>query len=369
MRHHSLSRAVAAVAAGALVLGVGTAAPAAAGPSAGSPDDAAVWLAGQTNGDHVVHNDVYNTDDYGLTADFVFALLASGHTSLADPMVAAIANHVDYLTTGAQWGAPDEIYAGSVAKGAVLAQVAGQEPTSFGGVDLVRRLEKRVSGRTPIVGRIQDKAAVDYANVIGQAYAARALADAGSDKADEVRGYLLQQQCSNGYFRLTLPRKAKQDQSCDAGSSAGISAPDTDATALAVLSLRSLPTRTKRVRAAIADAVSWLERRQRRNGSFGGGTMTEESNANSTGLAGWALGDAGSCDAAAAAARWVGRMQVPSGQTGSLQSDIGAIAYNRAALDAAQDAGISDDARDQWRRASAQAAPALQYLDVATCQA
>jgi len=54
--------------------------------------------------------------------------------------------------------------------------VTKHDPTTFGGVDLVRRLENRVSGRKPIVGRIADKAADDYANVIGQAYAARGLA-------------------------------------------------------------------------------------------------------------------------------------------------------------------------------------------------
>jgi hypothetical protein len=365
MRHHPLSRAAAVIVAGAVTLGVvGTTTPAQAGPTVGSPDDAAVWLAGQTSPQHLVHNDQFDFDDLGLTADFVLGEVALGRTDYADPMAAALADNVDAWTTYKR-----QIFAGSTAKAVVVAQETGNDPRSFGGVNLVKRLTDRVSGDKPVVGRIEDKSKSDYTNVIGQALAAQALGVQGSGKADEVRGYLLKQQCSKGYFRLNLPSKAKRDQSCDAGNPTGISAPDTDVTAQAVLSLSALPTTTKRVRTAIADAVGWLERRQKNNGSFGGGTSTEASNANSTGLAGWALGVAGSCDAAGKAAAWVGGLQVPSGQTGALQSEIGAIAYDRAGLTDAQDAGITVAARDQWRRASAQAAPALTYLDVVACQA
>ncbi|MFC5179239.1 hypothetical protein [Nocardioides taihuensis] len=367
MRHPSpVSRAAAVVAAGALALGaVGAATPAQAGPAPGSAESAADWLVAQTNAEHLVHNDQFDFDDYGLTADIVLGLDGLGLASYAAPMADALAGHVDDWTTYKR-----QVFAGSVAKAVVVAQENGYDPTSYGGVDLVSRLEARVSSDKPIVGRVEDKAPDDYVNVVGQAFATQALGVAGSDRAAQVRGYLLKQQCSAGYFRLNLPGKAKQDQSCDAGSRTGISAPDTDATALAVLSLQALPAgaTTTKVRAAITDALTWLKRRQKDNGSFGGGTSTEASNANSTGLAGWALGEAGACRAADKAAAWVSKLQVPADQAGPLVDDPGAIAYDRAAFDSAVGTGITVEARDQWRRASAQAAPALQY-DLVSCQA
>ena len=52
-------------------------------------------------------------------------------------------------------------------------------------------------------------------------------------------------------------------------------------------------------------------RRQRADGSFGGGPTTEAPNTNSTGLAAWALGLTGQAAAAERAASWVrGRQAV-----------------------------------------------------------
>lgn len=333
---------------------------------------AATWLTGQLTGG-IIHNDQYAFDDYGLSIDVALALDAlGGHEATVTEISDAVAAHVASYTTGVDFGSSD-IYAGSTAKAVVLAQAAGADPSSYGGVDVVLQLNRRVSSQAPTKGRLQDRTTTtDYANVIGQAYAVQALAEAGTGKAGPARRYLLKQQCAKGYFRLNFTKsKSRADQTCDGGDPATASAADTDATAIAVLALSSLHSTDPDVRSAITRAVAWLKKRQKANGSFGGGTSTEASNTNSTGLAGWALGVRHACTAAAAAAGWVDRFQVTGATGGSpLAADIGAVGYDKAAYDgvaAAEEITVAQ--RDQWRRATAQAAPALANLVVADCQA
>lgn len=357
-------RSAVVLAAGALI------ATSFAGAAEAAPDDSSAgWLTRQLT-DGLVHNENFGGfDDYGLTADHAFALkYIGGHRDSVREIRMALAQHVDNWTTGVDFGSSD-VYAGSTAKAVVLAEVTGADPRAFGGVNLVARLNKRVSETAPTVGRIQDKADSDFANTIGQALAARGLSVAGSRKADEALRFLLKQQCSAGYFRLNFARKTRQDQTCDGGRRATTSAPDTDVTAIAVLSLKALPHKTQAVRSAIDDAIAWLKRRQHDNGSFGGGPATEASNSNSTGLAGWALGEAGSCAAAQDAARWVERLRVSGDVSGTpLAGERGAIAYDRTAFQAAKSGGIGQAERDQWRRATSQAAPSLGNLSIATCR-
>ena len=97
----------------------------------------------------------------------------------------------------------------------------GKNPRAFGGVDLVTQLEGRVATAAPITGRIEDaydptdQFGGDFANVIGQAYAAQALAPGGSAKAGAATAFLLQQQCAKGYFRQYFTAdKTRPDQSC-----------------------------------------------------------------------------------------------------------------------------------------------------------
>lgn len=353
----TLTRLVAVVAAGLLVLTL-------PGAASAAPDDrSAGWLSRQlTNG--LVHNNQYDFDDYGLTADTALALAAiGGHREDVRNIRSALADHVDSWTTGVDFGSSD-VYAGSVAKALVVAQVTGADPRDFGGVNLVRRLGGRVSDSAPTVGRIEDKSATDYANTIGQAFAARGLSRAGSGKADEAVRFLLKQQCEQGFFRLLFAPKDEKKQGCDAGT-AEESAPDTDVTALAVLSLDALPkqARTKAVRRSIVAATSWLKQAQKKNGSLGGGPATGASNTNSTGLAAWALGETGSCTKARKAARWVRGLQVSGDVSGTpLAGEKGAIAYDRAGYEAAEQDGIGTEQEDQWRRATTQAAPGLSHL-------
>jgi hypothetical protein len=350
--NHLRARSLGALAlAAGLVLSGTQVAPAQAARGA---DGAADWLAGQLQ-DGLIHNDQYEFDDYGLTADVVMALDAvGGHRKDEAAVRRALANDVDSWTTGVDFGSSDQ-YAGSTAKAVVVAQVTGANPRDFGGVNLVTRLNRLTATEGPSRGRISDRSETDYANTIGQAFAVRGLVQARSPRAQDALSFLLKQQCSAGFFRLGFAPAAKRRQGCDAGDRQ-LSAPDTDVTALTVLSLDSIQRKTPAVRRALSSATRWLKRAQKADGSFGGGASTEASNANSTGLAAWALGDTGSCAAAREAAVWVK----------ALQKRNGAIAYDAAGLEAGRD-GIQKAESDQFRRATSQALPGLRYLDRSAC--
>lgn len=359
---HTLSGRVSAlIATGALVAGgaglaltAGQSASAAEATAVGPKADAgATWLKNElTNG--LMYNPNYGGfDDYGLSADTAFALDAvGGHTGTVVQIADAVAAHVtdwyDYYGT---------IYTGSAAKAMVLAQTAGQDPTSYGGEDLQDVVESHVATAAPIVGRVQNEGETDWqppydpidsVNVISQAWAARGLIDQGSSLSDEVLDFLLEQQCSAGFFRPSLnPDKTAANQSCDTASPAA-EVPSADTTALVVILLADVPEAAT----AVDKATAWLLSQQAADGSFPDGDFGP--NANGTGLAGWALGEAGEQDAATKAARWIAALQVPAGA-----ADAGAIAYDADALAGIPATGIDDLDIDQWRRASAQALPAL----------
>ena len=102
-------------------------------------------------------------------------------------------------------------------------------------------------------------------------------------------------------------------------------------TALAVLSLRSLRSKSPVVANAIDDAVSWLKRRQKPNGSFGGGTVHRgAATPTAPGLAGWALGAEGACRPALRPRAGCDTCQVAGADhRHRWPSENGAIAYAR----------------------------------------
>ena len=315
----------------------------------------ATWLTGElTSG--LMHNQEFDVDDYGLTIDAALGLAEVGKERAVARIARAVASHVPSYTTGADFASSD-VYAGATAKAAVLALVAGKDPKRFGGVDLVAQLEGLVAES----GRITDRSEFgDFSNVVGQAYAAWALSSTSSKAAGAVVGYLLQQQCAAGYFRLNFAADpTAPDQTCD-GAARRDRAADTDATAIATLALREVKVNAK-VRRAIESSSAWLAKKQRGNGGFGGGTTTARPNTNSTGLAGWVLRDLGYDEAAARAAAFVRSHQVQTvGRcTDELADEVGAIAYDARALRSGEAEGITESTRDQWRRAGAQALPVL----------
>lgn len=308
-------------------------------------------------------------NDYGLTIDAGISLATvGGHddtvTSVSDAIATAVG--ADLYITGEEFGDTGSTYAGAVAKTAVFADAAGGDPTDFGGVDLITRLEAQVDSTAPNDGRLFDTSTFgDNANALGQAFAARALSAAGSPDAGAVTDFLLEQQCSAGFFRLNFSDTDATDQSCDAASSPS---PDTDATAMAVLQLSAIGNPSQAVTDALADAKTWLLAAQRSDGSFGGGTSTEASNTNSTGLAGWALGELGDDAAATRAAAWVRGHQIDElgACTSAISDQRGAIGYDDDAVAAGRTDGITLGTLDQWRRATAPTLPVLQWAPAAT---
>jgi len=379
--------AAAALAASALALPAGTAnakSPSATADTGASLRSGAAWLSselsagkwGSTSGGTFY-------PDMGAVIDAGYAAAAAGNRAAvkkAADTLAVPANADSYVGSGT------EHYSGPTGKALAFQQLAGRS-TTLGSHHLLTDLESMVTAS----GRIQDTSAYgDYANSIGQAFAAEALHRAGSTKATAATGFLLTQQCSAGWFRLyftdvtpastgpdDFPPHAQSDASCDSDPKA---TPDTDVTAYAVLNLldqRSTPA----VNAAITKALGWLEKTQKADGSFVGGVSTDTPNADSTGLAGWALGAAArglfpgvpraaagnqarwttrdsstAWKAAAKAAGWIYRHQLHGGP------DAGAIAYDDTALRAVTRKGIDDTVIGQWRTATAQALPSLAYL-------
>jgi hypothetical protein len=346
-RSNLLRRAGATLVASAVTISL----VAAGGAAQAAPADrGADWLSGQLDGGLIPE-----PFQQGLTIDVGLALKAiGGHDADLQELSTAMEGEVGNYT-----GTGDEIYAGPSAKLLVLAQATGADATDFGGANLVRRLNGLVTKSGPAKGRIVDQSEFgDYANSLGQILAVRGLSAAGSGYAGMTRAFLLEQQCADGYFRLSFNGLNSNHQSCGKKSPA-----DPDVTAYAVIQLWKTSKGHSAFRNHLKKAVAWLAQGQRKSGAFVGGTTTATPNTNSTGLAAWALALTGRCTPAKHAAQWINDLQVGPQSGGSpLSGQRGAIAYDRAALKAGKSDGITTDTADQWRRASSQAAPALQYL-------
>ena len=344
--------------------------PALAAPTAApaKTDDGAITLAGTwlkrelTAG--LMVGDGFT--DYGLTIDTGLALDQAGDKSSVTAVNTALQPKIGEYISGDAFGDAGSTYAGATAKAATFARVAGANPTSYGGVNLITRLEERVSATAPIVGRLEDKSSFgDFANVIGQGYAVRALTEARSKRAADATAFLLAQQCTSGFFRESFTKdKTAAAQGCIEGQAD--SAASLDATALAVVNLLESGSHDKAVATSVAKAGTWLASQQKSTGAFGGDGVG--ANTNSTGLAGWALGLLKNREAATKAAVWV-RKQQPIEKNkcrSALTKETGAIAYQPKVVKDARNDGITDENADQWRRATAQAMAVLQWAPAAT---
>ncbi|MEO5710898.1 MAG: prenyltransferase/squalene oxidase repeat-containing protein, partial [Nocardioidaceae bacterium] len=307
-------------------------------------------LARQLSGG-LVHNQQFDYDDYGLSLDVFFALDAL-HTR---PRAARSVLNAVAADPGAYVGSGAESYAGATGKLATAVKLAGRNPRSFGGVNLVARLQQRVhTAQDAQHGRATDQSQYgDYSNTIGQTFVVRGLAGAGSSLADEATRFLVKQQCSAGFFREGMD---SADYTCDGGTAAQ-SGSSVDATGFAVQALVAARSHGMRgLNGSIRKASSWLVRVQRSNGSFGGNGVA---NTNSTGLGATALALTGRSVAAERAGAWVSRRQVTdvvAARSPRLTKEVGAIAYTSTQLSAARASGITSDVRDQYQRATAQAA-------------
>lgn len=353
--------------------------PASADPSsalsaakAGVPTDstpseiAANWITGELTNGLIVGG---SGPDFGLTIDTGMALASvPGHEATVTAINNALEPRIaEYVGDGTK-----ESYAGSLAKAAAFARVADKIPTNYSGINLITRLEERTADvpadptaepqAAAFAGRIFDKSEFgNFANVVGQSYAVRALAVARSTEAGAARDFLLKQQCTSGAFRLNFAKANVPNQSCTEGV-AGSEA-DPDATALAVINLVQSGDTSQPVKDALAKAGTWLADRQRGSGAIRSAGDGAQINTNTTALGGFAMGLLKNRDAALEAALWVRKNQPVDKYKcrTALTKDTGAVAYRKDRSIAAKAGGIPADGRDEWRRATAQAILGLQF--------
>jgi hypothetical protein len=339
-------------------------------PAPAAARSGTAWLATQlTNG--VVHNPNYGGfDDLGLTLDIGLSMdEVGGDSALVRQLRSAMSSRISDYVTGGSYGKPEYRLAGELAKSLVFAQVSGADPRTYGGYDLVTELEGTVQASGPSAGRVvnqspdpdaQDQYWDDYANTFSQALAVRGLSVAGSAKTAAATHFLLEQQCSSGFFRVFFNAdRGAADQSCAEGTDPV----DTDATAFVVSQLAAVSPRPADVDAAIAKAVAWLVATQKADGSFVGSVYTPDSHPTRTGLAASALAVGGKCVQAGRAAEWVSSLQVgPQPAASPLAGEEGALAYDSGAMTTASANGITDGARDQWWRATVQAVAGLTHV-------
>lgn len=291
----------------ASLLCVSFAAPASAAASTSQPAPAAAgWLARQMVDGERFEANFGGTlfPDQGLTIDALMAFAAVGVAGenaekamawLAKPEIMSA-----YIGDGVA-----ESYAGSTAKLMLIAQIAGQDPTAFGGADLETRLRALL---TPS-GRFSDTSAFgDFSNGFGQAFAMLALDRTSGGVPASAISFLTGTQCDDGGFETFYDDPA----TCTS---------DEDSTSMILQALVAAGGADD----AVADGLAWLLDQQDDNGGFGGSGPTPQVNASSTGLAAQALRVLGQDAAADDAAAFLRGQQV--GCQGAM-ADRGGIAYD-----------------------------------------
>jgi len=302
---------------------------------------ATTWLARDLTGGRL-DGPMAGFVDWGVTIDALFALEATGAPSSA---VAAVA---EALGTEGVAAYTQYAVAQYDAKALVAALVAGEDPRTFGGKDLVAATRAGVTTTGANPGQLKG------AGMFGHALAVIGLAGARQNDAAAIAA-MLRQQCAAGWFRFAF---AGDGRSCDETANAAEQHPDATAMALSAM-LAARRAGATGLDDAISRARAWLVGQQRPDGAWTGDRYTPAENTNSTGLVVQALSDAGgAADAVARGAAWIRTVQVSAATaTGTvLAAEPGAIAYAKESFDAAVAAGsLLDGQRDQWRRASAQA--------------
>lgn len=368
LRTTSIVRRIGVAALGGALLAAGLAAPvpARAATDTGPRSIGAGWLNGRLD-DGLLHaaydlgSGPVSYVDYGGTVEAAYALDAVDRTRRLPRITGALADTVDSYITGADFGEPDDHYAGPTGKLLAFASDLGVDvdPTAFGGTDLVARMESMVSesGRIADVdavpqycGPVDSPVPCDYANVFGQIWAARGLLSVDSAQAAPVVDFLVSQQCADGHFPTYF-------DSCNPAGP--------DATAFAVILLHDYAGSDPELAAALDKGIDWLLDWQGADGGLADDNAAV--NANSTGLGGWAFDVAGRNRAAKKAAIWLRALQVPGRSCDhDLAGERGAIAYDQAAYRGGRNTGIFALVAGQWQTVAAQALPALTHAPAPT---
>lgn len=214
------------------------------------------------------------TADFGLTIDGALALAATGVEDSALRKIVAFMNDDGKDPSGDtvnDWTGigTSNASGGAIGKEALLAEVVGDNPRSFGGHNLIAALDASVCARKSTGGNSSCPAAGSYLNdtsVFDQALGIMAQIRAGQvSEAAAPIAYLESLQSADGSFPSLIP------------ASGG---PDVDSTAMAVMALAL--AEGPRARAGVLSGLAWLARKQEHNGGFPSGGAES---VNSTGLA------------------------------------------------------------------------------------
>ncbi len=205
--------------------------------------------------------------DFGLTMDGALALAATGDQDRA------LRKIVTFIETDSKdqsgktvddWTGIGRSYAsgGAIGKEALLAEVVGDNPRSFGGHNLIAALDASVCVRASPRANTSCPAAGSYLNatsVFDQALGIIAQLRAGqAAKATPAISYLESLQNSDGSFDSLIPSGG--------GSDGG--GPDVDSTAMAAMALALAPG--KAAAADVSSGLTWIASQQDKNGGFPG---------------------------------------------------------------------------------------------------
>jgi hypothetical protein len=252
---------------------------------AGLPDAAAASTPDLVSGSsylvapaNLIGGDYYEsypgTADFGLTIDGAFALAATGDDKAALRKIVTFIDHDGADPSGDtvnDWTGIGTSYAsgGAIGKEALLAEVTGLSPRSFGGHNLIAALDASVCVRPSAGGNTSCPGTGSYLNdtsVFDQALGVIAQFRAGqASQAAAPVTYLESLQSANGSFPSLIPPSG---------------GPDVDSTAMAVMALALAPG--PRAASDVAAGISWIASRQEGNGGFPG---SGAESINSTGLA------------------------------------------------------------------------------------
>jgi hypothetical protein len=294
-------------------------------PVAASVSKAEGFVLGRlTEGTHVVGP--YGPD-LGQTSDVALALAATGQqpATLREVTAYLAGAGAGYVHGDPAQGEKDGAnYAGPTAKLALVAQVTGGDPTSFGGLDLVSELQGLMTTTGPQAGRFSDDSAFgDYSNPLGQGFAVLALERGTAAGApQQALDYLLSAQCDDGGFPEAF------------GGATCTSSPDSTGLVLQALLAADADCPAAR-------ALTWLRARQAADGSFGSNavdpTKPESPNVNSTAYAALGLVAAGGGAPAEQAVAYLTSVQnddggLPTTPSSSTTSDVFATAQALSAL-------------------------------------
>ncbi len=297
MHRNIRRRGLAVLAAITLALAGAVTAPGVAGAATATEvrNAALDWLAPQVTDQGALISPYTGDADPSLTTQAALALAGAGaYPDLVADMVGYLETVVDQMV--APGGSPDS--PGALAWLILLATATDDDPTAFGGQNLVARL-----AATEKPDGLFGTSDPTFDGTFRQALSLIALSAAGTSSAPG-EAWLVDQQCADGGF---VAHRADTTASCPAVDPTTFAGPDTNSTAMAAIALH-LTGHDAEAEAA----MDWLDQVRTAEGGFaylGGATLAQD--ANSTGLVALAYQtvqgapDAGAVDALAS-------LQVPA---------------------------------------------------------